>query len=432
MKDQALLKECVQYFRDNGGFVRVFEKMKSKFHSLGHIGGTIALQNLSPQERDALSGFLKKDYSRQKSASIKLESFQKSLDGTRFCGLALEDILRAYFDEELISNKQARNNYEKDRNSFFTELKDEYSNTPGGEWLGHIWAYRGSAYKTLVQRYDADKAALRQDIDAVCRAINNLPCSRNERVRLPVFASDITKNPHAFDNHTACGQLFVHALTYVFSMCRPESAEERAELYYGAGILSDEVSSFVLCSGLKAYEKNGLHPGWEGFCLSNEPVQATLMNLSRLHRIISPWDRVYAVENPGVFTAILDRTSQENVPLICTYGHVRIASLVLMDMLVKEGTDIYYSGDFDPEGLLIADKLKSRYGEKLKLWRYSPDDYVNALSDRPISSMRIKKLESIKDKSLVSLSQCIKENLLAGYQELLIDKLIEDISTFTF
>jgi hypothetical protein len=63
-----------------------------------------------------------------------------------------------------------------------------------------------------------------------------------------------------------------------------------------------------------------------------------------------------------------------------------------MDMLAAEGTIIYYSGDFDPEGLLIADRLCARYGEQLRLWRYTPQDYEKAISAKVLNVVRLKKL----------------------------------------
>ncbi|HBN86258.1 MAG TPA: hypothetical protein DDZ89_20740, partial [Clostridiales bacterium] len=74
-------------------------------------------------------------------------------------------------------------------------------------------------------------------------------------------------------------------------------------------------------------------------------------------------------------------------------GNLKLACFVLLDMLAKEGTQIFYSGDFDPEGLAIADALKNRYKDQLTLWRYTKHDYLSALSDKSLSPLRIKKLD---------------------------------------
>ena len=55
-------------------------------------------------------------------------------------------------------------------------------------------------------------------------------------------------------------------------------------------------------------------------------------------------------------------------------------NLILLDLL-KENHTFHYAGDFDPEGLLIAQNLKERYGSKLTLWNYQVEWYEKYLSD---------------------------------------------------
>ncbi len=85
-----------------------------------------------------------------------------------------------------------------------------------------------------------------------------------------------------------------------------------------------------------------------------EPLQVSLWNLSKVDKIISKRNKVFVFENPTVFSEVLYRSSKEKPSIICTYGQVKLASLILLDNLVENGTHIYYSGDFDPEGLIIA------------------------------------------------------------------------------
>ena len=96
-------------------------------------------------------------------------------------------------------------------------------------------------------------------------------------------------------------------------------------------------------------------------------------------------------------------------------------------MLAKEGTKLFYSGDFDPEGLQIADKLKHRYGDRLDLWRYGISDYEKAVSHETISQARLKKMDRLKNPELVRLSRVILQSGRAGYQELILPDLIRDI-----
>ncbi len=86
MHRNKLIKECSEYFKNNPGFSRVLIKIKDRYKSLGRIGGTVRVDNLTIEEKEALTGFLKKNYYKD-SISIKLDKFQEALDSTRFQGL---------------------------------------------------------------------------------------------------------------------------------------------------------------------------------------------------------------------------------------------------------------------------------------------------------------------------------------------------------
>jgi len=88
---------------------------------------------------------------------------------------------------------------------------------------------------------------------------------------------------------------------------------------------------------------------------------------------------------------------------------------------------IYYSGDFDPEGLLIADRLKERYRDKLELWRFGVENYEQIKSDKTIEATRMKKLDNINTPEIKSLANRLKADGYAAYQELLTERYVEDI-----
>ncbi len=430
----VLLNECVSYFKNNPGFKRAFEGMRKKYLSLGTVGGTLIIQKLNPQEKQALSGFLRRDFLHNAGTTLKFSDFQKALDSTKFKGVRMEDVLKEYFKEELISNSQAQTLYEENRSRFFKEFIEHFGSTPGGMWLQAALSQKEFAYKTLIQRYDSNRDSLLLEISVVCSALNCLPHLRNEKMRLPVFASSIASDPHALDDNTACGQLFIQALAFHTGCIRPGNAFERAELLYKAGILIDEVSNWVLCCGLISFNKDGeVHPGWKGFFDLGEPLQATLLNLSSLEKVTALSGRVYVVENPSVFSSVLDKArsmnkeTNRNISLVCTYGQINLAALVLLDLLAASCSEIWYSGDFDPEGIVIADKLKLRYGNTLKLWRYSYDDYQSALSDRVLDQSRLKQLEGVISPQLRQLVQAVKTQGQCGYQEMILERLTQDV-----
>ncbi len=175
------------------------------------------------------------------------------------------------------------------------------------------------------------------------------------------------------------------------------------------------------------YLETQIHEGWKGFYDHLEPLQLTLWNISTINKITSPTNKVFVFENPSVFSEVLYQTKTTRPSLICTFGNTKLSTLVLLDKLVEEGTIIYYSEDFDPEGLLMADKLKQRYKKQLILWRYGENEYFLSQSQVILSSSRLQKLNNIKDLELQKMSNLIKEKKYAAYQELLIDLYLKDI-----
>ena len=143
----------------------------------------------------------------------------------------------------------------------------------------------------------------------------------------------------------------------------------------------------------------------------------------------------FVVENAGVFSAILDGlggslgepTDGEGCALICTTGQLKLAGLLLLDHLAASGAQLWYSGDFDPEGLVIAQKLVDRYGDQLRLWRYTVEDYAVSVSDQAISSRRLAMLDAVGDRRLEAVKVEMRRRKRAGYQEALVQLLVEDV-----
>ncbi|MCK9526559.1 MAG: DUF2399 domain-containing protein, partial [Limnochordia bacterium] len=94
-------------------------------------------------------------------------------------------------------------------------------------------------------------------------------------------------------------------------------------------------------------------------------------------------------------------------------------------------TTIYYSGDLDPEGILIAQRLATRYPGLLNYWRFTPPDYERALSHKRLTPTRLAKLQGATDPKLKPLVEAVTRTKQAAYQELLLPDLIRDIGAWT-
>ncbi|MFI3215038.1 MAG: DUF2399 domain-containing protein, partial [Eubacteriales bacterium] len=229
------------------------------------------------------------------------------------------------------------------------------------------------------------------------------------------------------------------------------SAEEKQELLFRVGILKDDISNQVMVYGVQAEKKDGkLHLGVQGFYEENELCMISLLTLTSLQRCIADGNRVYVVENPIVFARIIElvkgmkkhqradridavtmipehQMTGEKFGVLCVNGQPNLATLVMLDKLAKNHTEFHYAGDFDPEGLMIAQRLKNRYGEQLKLWHYGVKDYEKSMSQKTVDQTRMKMLEHVTDSDLMTIGTCIRNSGMAGYQESLLDEYLKDL-----
>lgn len=423
--------DFLDYFKKNKGFKRLFESLYEKYRSYGKIVGEIVLVNCTLDEKDAISGLTKKDFYRQKDIIIKVKNLEKIIATTKFKEYTLEEIVLAYFDGELKSKKDEKIEYEDKKDNFFRSLLKIFEGTLGFDVLFNAIRPDSSAYSAILRRYNENSKLFREDLMLCLEAINNLPCLNNDLIGLAVFASKISKNPHKFDKETSTGILLEHLICIFLKTEKPKNSFERSELLYNAGILIDEVSSNCLVYGLLAKKCNGEdHLGFSGFYNEGQPFLIPLFSLKNIENIYSNGDVVFVVENPSVFVSLQKFTQDLNPSLICTNGQVGLAEMLVLEKLAKEKVKIFYSGDFDPEGLMIANNLKMRLKDSIILWRYSVDDYNKCKSNEEISEIRLAKLNRIdqKDICFFELANEMKTFKRAGYQESIIGDLINDVS----
>ena len=204
----------------------------------------------------------------------------------------------------------------------------------------------------------------------------------------------------------------------------PENLQEINEVLFQAKIERDQISNSTICYGV--YGKTTMQDKpWEAFWQLGEPLSLSLYNIRDVVQITAMHQKVYIVENPAVFARLLDTAIEKQVGLICTSGQINTSSYMILDLLVDAGTTLYYNGDFDPEGLQIADKLKQRYKD-LILWGYDIKHYEKSKGNVEIED-RLIKLHRITSKELEPIMEKMKISKVAGYQESLIEELIKEM-----
>ncbi len=449
MDQKKLLKEAVRFFRSEQGLRRLMNGFIKNYRSLGRVGGTVKLSNMTPREREALSGLLGKDYSRQTSATVSVAKFGKSLEKTRFAGVNLQELLLAYADSEVLTKAEEKERYNEKREAFFQRLLNKHPHPLCQEWLEHIHA-RGSGTRGINIMYDRDPGLLEKQLNRVLKALAAALMQKEagEFRRLPVFAGKVANDPHAFDPGTDQGRMLINALRFIrsareknFQHYDLQGTEAMTELLAYFGILRDDLHNYVTCTGIVPLEKERSQPvGWwqeacQAWTTLNLPLREIVRYASFLPVYSEKVNVVFAVENSGVFSEIIDHFQAGDfcpLPLVCTNGQFKLAALYLFDGLVKNRTLIYYSGDFDPEGLQMAQRLYERYPEQLRLWRYGTADYEKCHPEITISPQRLRKLDNIEIPPLISTREMLRSRGKAGYQEHILQQLIGDIKNIYY
>ena len=468
---KCLRDACIGYFRSSSVFARLLKGFREKYISYGNFAGTVTLRKLTDAETEELEGFFQKNFHGQKSVTISAKRFENALQKSRFESVSPKEILEDYFDEELTGKKTLEIQRREECSRVFMEMirecgrepavervaeEQEYRKISATEWIteiqengkestteqnramqeskkeltmkwikemqdskkdsaGYIW----KQYRESGQNPETLRRALRLGV----KIFHSFPGTETPEY-LPVFAAKVTGNPHSFDDGTAEGRFLYQLVEWLLNQQNifiKKSdifpAIQKQKQYLAVGILRDDISNYAMISGIHVRKKNGeLHAGIEGFWREKEMMQVPLAVIAEWGEIECPDHVIYIVENPSVY-AMLSQRTEENCAIMCMNGQPRLSSVLILDLLIKSNVKVYYAGDFDPEGLLIAQKIRQYYGGPFSYWHMSRADYEKSMSKETISARRKKILRRITDEELRKTANAIEKTERAGYQE---------------
>ena len=432
--EENIFEECALYFRKNKAYTRMFTEMKKKYIKYGKLSGKIFLNNLSEAECIALGkvfgrSLLPGDF------GFFVSELQAALNETRYCGVEVEELVERYFKEKIVSNSQKREEKKVFNNRFWEMVLDEaesrFGEDSGGtRWLREVREQRKYGYHLIIREREKSSDGIKEVLLEVCGALTYL--SQEDRngaryVRLAVLGAEVTKNPHCFDRQNAAGRLLISALSYLYREEEPVAQEDVLALYYKARIAPDDISSYTTCYGIHFYEGDREHEAYRHFVEKGEKYVLTLSNLSKLTGAYSKRKKVFIIENQMVFSQVCDEMVGEEYSVVCTSGQLKTASLFLIDLLLKSECKLYYCGDIDPEGIEIADRVLARGSRQILPWRMTTQDYYRSISNEMLTDKRLNRLNKIANAQLRELAELLKVEKKAGYQEHLIDLMVEDI-----
>jgi uncharacterized protein (TIGR02679 family) len=407
----------------------LLEELYKKYIARGQIGGQVVLRDVK----------------------VALSDFQKALAESAFA-CTLPDLLQALFPERpLITNPRRREatalSHERFRTALFA-LADELPDTVRGKcWL----LYGAHGLEALFSRYKNGSVEVQEQVlnqvRLIILALNQLPAPHSFE-RLAPFAQRMSGDPHFFDLNTLTGRLFLHALTDLSGLVNdastPDDAaleskfHDRMLLYYDAGLLLDTISSTITVFHLISAEDQSSAPD-RFLAASGERILILPLRQVLAWKKLWPASRhVYIFENPQVFEEIVDallrlHTTEARQPLptlICTAGWPSVAAIRLLHLLVASQPDIalYYSGDFDVQGLRIAAHLMRRYPSHCRPWHFDPASYLAALhsSSGDLGPTELDALQSLPE-NFAPLVSIMREQGKKAYQEGIIALLLADI-----
>ena len=425
-KLEIIKKECLEYFNQSPVWKKVLKGFRDKYSSYGRFGGKVVLKNLKFQDIEELEGFFGKSFHGQKSVTVSAEKFRQALEASRYKDITPEYLLENFFGEPLLGKQEQKLLREREKEKIWQKFLKDYKGTEIEK--------AAELLRNIVKDSDSQELAeWNRALRFGAEMYNHLPYRQSDKLYLAVFAAMLTGNPHAFDNGTAAGNFLYQIIQMDLEIreIKIESSEifpayKRQKSYLMAGIMLDDISNYAMLYQVQAVKKDGnLHKGMEGFASEQHIVQVPLAVIEEWESLHCPQDEIYIVENPSVFAVLCgkEKTGNARRAYMCMNGQPRLAGLMVLDLFAKSRIRVYYAGDLDPEGILIAQKLSQYYKAEFHYWHMETVDYEKCRSEEVISLKRMKILERIKDERLKPVVEKIEEYGTAGYQEMLVEEM---------
>lgn len=395
-------KELAEYLKSKNGLKRLINNLKDKYISLNRYSGIVKIDNITKEEANDLSDLLGKTYKEKDNIKTSFKEVQKKINDTKYRNFNWEELFKYYFNKDIISKKDIMQINSSTYNNFLNSILNNNLNNKYISRLKEIINNNCILYNYIKKLYNKNKLELEINLNNTFHLLNNLP---DKPLNLTLFAS-LTGNPHYLDLNTNTFNIFIKFICFIFSKNIPNNNDEIIELLSNYNIYVDYYSNFVITYNLCGNEI------LDNIKNNKQVFNINLSNVLNMENIDTLNKKVYIFENPSILNILKDL----EIPIIITSGMPNMTLYKILDKLIINNNQLYYNGDFDPEGLIIAQKLKNKY-PNLQLFCYSNYDYNNCISKEIINNNRLNKLNNIKIKELDIIKKLLINNKYSGYQE---------------
>ena len=429
--DYQLRLDASTFFHERKGFDRLFTAMRDKYISLSHIGGNVTVNQPNAEEYEELSRYFSKMYNKNSTIQFSLKAFEEVLQQTKFQGISLKELLEVYFNEEIETREMKTKRLAMQKEQFFQRYLEKHQEKYASLWIHGVRAgeISGSNQLNRLLAQEATEQAIMW-MDFTLKMIESLlrQLSRQSYKRLPFFAQEVTRDPHGLDRNEINYSAFLMTMqwlvtqeavgTLVENQINETTLESTNELLNQFYLYKDDIANFVSVYGFEGFLEDGKQCEWlVKAAEATSALNVPLREVNRLGEIQAYKDQpVVLIENSGVYSQLLSSFSH-GISFICVHGQPNLATLKFIDLVNKNhDTPLYYAGDFDPEGLLIAQNLVKRYPRLQTIWqKYS--FWYQKESTSQLNVPRINKLKNIDHPQLVEASKLLQKNRVPFYQE---------------
>ncbi len=399
---QDINSEMAEYFHSKKGFKRLLEALKEKYILLSRPSGTVIINNITEEESVDISNLLGKKINQGTSLKVSFKAISKKVEEGKFKGFDWILFLNAYFKENISTKNEIKRLKQDEKTNFFQQLYDKNKHRKYTDIVWEIIKNDVALNRLIMQKYNKNKLRLEEELENILKLLDNIP---KVPTSLSVFSS-VTGNPHFLDFNNSTSVLFLKVLAKIKKTEYEESNACKINLLSEINVCIDLISNFVITYKLRGTKI------LDELDNNDTVVNLNLLNINNIDNFTTKDKKVYIFENPSILATLMDL----KIPIIITSGMPNLSLYTLLKKLSKNNIKMYYNGDFDPEGLLIAEKLKTMF-PAITLICYDERDYNNAKSQKSITSSRLKKLEKIYTKDLQKIKELILQNNASGYQE---------------
>ena len=422
-------EKCAFYLRKKDVY-RFMLGARKRYESYGRITGTVTVKNATDSEKTDMSGILARMISGT-DIRVSLKEFVTALQETSFGKVDFSEVMNCYFEEVIQTAKEKAEGKKKADEDFYKTLEDvlkkKRADSYEYDWLNRMIHEKDSGYRILAKlRKENEEEALKL-FSRISDGISRVIKEETTGEEIAVFASSISGNPHFLDRGSDGANLFVSFLCFFFDTEFPKDTVSWYELFETAGLIKDEIAGSTAIYNLHLIRNTGMDKASEGSYSYQEPFMLTAGTLKNITSVQAENNCAYVVENEMVFTSLLKEIKDKKVTLICTSGQLSVTAQLLIQKMAENGIRISYSGDLDPEGISICERLYEKYPDSIIPWHMDKTSYHTCMSDEEISENRLSLLKSVQHPILKSTAEEMRLHKRAGYQENILELYLKDM-----